>query len=241
MYIPIRVIDASSRLHRDVSPTTPSGGVFGPGFLSESSTLLVGDSPGQPGGALRQRRATGRGATAPAVDRRRRRGRSPSHRIRAGHSLRGSIIMVRNISALGNGGFLNEVMKPEQRRRKLILGQFTRHSMRGSIIPGDAADAAAGGDLRVTSESCPSAHLLQISESHPRRSPSHLRVKRVDWRYFKFPPPAAAGGDLRVRRRDARLLTPALTHASTPSYTPPTPPPPPPRHRVGVGGWVGGA
>jgi dolichol kinase len=32
--------------------------------------------------------------------------------------------MVRNISALGNGDF-NEVIKPEQRRRKLILGQFT--------------------------------------------------------------------------------------------------------------------
>ena len=46
------------------------------GLLSNSSTLLVRDSPGQPGVALRQLRATGRGATAPAVDRRRGRGKA---------------------------------------------------------------------------------------------------------------------------------------------------------------------
>jgi hypothetical protein len=69
------------------------------GFLSNSSTLLVGDNPGQPGVALRQRRAQGRGATAPAVDRRCSRGRSPSRRIWAGHSLarRGSIITGSNL------------------------------------------------------------------------------------------------------------------------------------------------
>jgi hypothetical protein len=75
------------RLHREVSPTRPSGRVFE--LLSNSSTLLVGVNPGQLGVALRQRRAPGRGATAPAADRRRRRRRSPSHRIWAGHSLRG--------------------------------------------------------------------------------------------------------------------------------------------------------
>jgi hypothetical protein len=37
-------------------------------FVSNASTLLVRDDPGQPGAALRQLRATGRGATAPAVD-----------------------------------------------------------------------------------------------------------------------------------------------------------------------------
>jgi hypothetical protein len=62
------------------------------GLLSDSSTLLVRDSPGQPGAALRRLRAPGRGATAPGVNLRRCRRRSPSHRIRAGHSLRGSII-----------------------------------------------------------------------------------------------------------------------------------------------------
>jgi hypothetical protein len=67
------------------------------GFLSNSSTLLVRVSPGQPGVALRQRLASGRGATAvtaPAVHRRRCLLRSPSHLTWAGHSLRGSIIMV---------------------------------------------------------------------------------------------------------------------------------------------------
>jgi hypothetical protein len=59
-----------------------SDGVFG--FLSKSSTLLVRDSPGQPGVALRRLRAPGRGATAPTVDRRRRRGSYPSRRIWAG-------------------------------------------------------------------------------------------------------------------------------------------------------------
>jgi hypothetical protein len=37
-------------------------------FVSNSSTLPVRDDPGQPGAALRQLRALGRGATAPAVD-----------------------------------------------------------------------------------------------------------------------------------------------------------------------------
>ncbi len=41
-----------------------------------------------------------RGTRAPAVSRRRRRRTSPSRRIWAGHSLRGSISMVRNISVL---------------------------------------------------------------------------------------------------------------------------------------------
>ena len=46
-----------------LSPTRPSGGVFG--FRSNSSTLLVRVIPGRPGVALRQRWAPGRGATAP--------------------------------------------------------------------------------------------------------------------------------------------------------------------------------
>jgi hypothetical protein len=62
------------------------------GFRSESSTLLVRVNPGQSGAALRQLRAPGRGATAPAVDQRGRGRRSPGRRIRAGHSLRGSIM-----------------------------------------------------------------------------------------------------------------------------------------------------
>jgi hypothetical protein len=65
------------------------------GFRSNSPRLLVIDSPGQPGAAPRQLRAPGRGVTAPAVDRRRRRGRSPSRRIWAGHRLGGSIAMDR--------------------------------------------------------------------------------------------------------------------------------------------------
>jgi hypothetical protein len=75
------------RTYLVISSTRPSGGVFG--FQSYSSTLLVRDNLGQPGVALRKLRAPGRGATAPAVDRRSRRGRSQSHRIWAGHSLRG--------------------------------------------------------------------------------------------------------------------------------------------------------
>jgi hypothetical protein len=72
-------------------------GMDGPhvfGLLSNSSTLLVGVNPGQPGAALRQRRAPGRGSTAPAVERRSRRQRSPSHLPWPGHSLKGSITMV---------------------------------------------------------------------------------------------------------------------------------------------------
>jgi hypothetical protein len=79
------------RLHREVSPTRASGGI---GLGSSSSTIQVRDtspsarSRSTPatgrstpvGDAPRQPRAPGRGATAPAVDRRRRRGRSPSHR-----------------------------------------------------------------------------------------------------------------------------------------------------------------
>ena len=65
----------------------PLGSVFG--FRSNSSTLLARDDTGRHGDALRQLRAPGRGATAPAVDIRRRRGKPPSHRIWAGHSLRG--------------------------------------------------------------------------------------------------------------------------------------------------------
>jgi hypothetical protein len=63
-------------LHREISPTRPFGGVSRFGLLSNSSTLLVRDNPGQPGAALRQLRATGRGATAPAVNRRRGRGKA---------------------------------------------------------------------------------------------------------------------------------------------------------------------
>jgi hypothetical protein len=64
-------------------------------FRSESSPPLVSNNPGQPGVALRQLRAPGRGATAPAVDRCRRRGRPPSRRIWAGRSPGGSSITAR--------------------------------------------------------------------------------------------------------------------------------------------------
>jgi hypothetical protein len=64
------------------------------GFLSNSSTLLVGVNPSQPGAALRQRRAPGQGATAPAVERRRRRRIFQSHLSWPWHSLQGSITMV---------------------------------------------------------------------------------------------------------------------------------------------------
>jgi hypothetical protein len=84
---------------------------------NSSSTLLFRDNPGQPGVALRQLRAPGRGATAPAVDRRRRRGKRPpaSHRTWAGHSLRGSIIMVQIFSILIQLRISNEVIKRERR------------------------------------------------------------------------------------------------------------------------------
>jgi hypothetical protein len=71
---------------KELSPTRPSSRVFG--FRSNSPTLLVRHNPGQPGVALRQPRAQGRGATAPAADRRRRDLRvagygpgTPSHRL----------------------------------------------------------------------------------------------------------------------------------------------------------------
>jgi hypothetical protein len=74
-------------------PSTLSAGPRWFGLLSKSSTLLVRVNPGQPGVAPLQRRAPGRGATAPAVDRRRRRWKSLSHRSWPGHSLKGSISM----------------------------------------------------------------------------------------------------------------------------------------------------
>jgi hypothetical protein len=99
------------------------------GFPSNASTLLVRDSPGQPGAALRRRRAPGQGAAAPAVDRRRRRGRFLSRRIWAGHSLRGSIIILVRVLPLPTTENSSKVMRPEPRRRKRILGQFTRISV----------------------------------------------------------------------------------------------------------------
>jgi hypothetical protein len=68
---------------------------------------------------------TGRRLTPPPA-----RGRSPSHRIWAGHSLRGSIIMLR-IFPFPITGISNEVIRParEQRRRKLTRGQLTRISV----------------------------------------------------------------------------------------------------------------
>jgi hypothetical protein len=90
------------------------------GFRSNSSTLLVRVTPGQPGVAPRQLRAPGRGATALDVGRRRCRETSPSHRTWAGHSLRGSIIMVR-IFPFPTTEDSNAVIKPEQRKRELIL------------------------------------------------------------------------------------------------------------------------
>jgi hypothetical protein len=126
-------------LHREASPTGPSGGVFASGLPSESksSTLLVRDDPGQPGAALSQRRAPGRGATAPAVDRRRCRGRSPSRDSESpdmGRTLikrvicHGSDISVSHVIGPITE-ISNEVMQPEQRKRKPILGQFTRTSV----------------------------------------------------------------------------------------------------------------
>jgi hypothetical protein len=61
-------------------------GVWIPIQSTNASHQSLRDNPGQPRAALRQLRVPGRGATAPAMDRRRRRGRSPSHRIWAGHS-----------------------------------------------------------------------------------------------------------------------------------------------------------
>ena len=61
-----------------ISPTRPSGGVFG--FRSNRSTLLVRVNPGRPGVALRQLRAPGRGATAPGRLPTLPPGESPSHR-----------------------------------------------------------------------------------------------------------------------------------------------------------------
>jgi hypothetical protein len=176
------------------------------GFRSESSTLLVGGSPGQPGAALRQPRRGPRTTEEP-------RHRPPtdaaaagedliatSHRIRAGHSPRGPIVMVRNVSVLATRIF--------GRGDKTRAEEAQAHPPRRPVCPGSRAVCASFPlpDAAASAFHSPPVSSAQLSSSGESQISLHLVLETSVCR---------AGGSLSHNGPQPLVRVTGLSHGST--------------------------